>query len=110
MIEVITYADITVRLPEKNHYEAFIKELFAKLEPHIKSEQIISISKPSINPDNMAIESSVLAKLMLYIPEKTPRLKVEEYIDDIVPFLKRHIPKCDKVASTKIVQMKRMIE
>ncbi|APB37031.1 hypothetical protein ABET15_14015 [Heyndrickxia faecalis] len=110
MIEVITYADVTLRLPERRDYETFIMNVFKQIEPHIKAEQIISISKPVVNSSNMALESTVMARLMLYIPEETPGLKVDEYIHQIVPFLKHYIPNCDKVGNTKIVQIKRMIE
>lgn len=110
MIEVITYADITLRLATEDDYEAYIKDQLNGLDPHINVEQILSMSKPYKNEDNWSIEVNLLAEFILNIPEKETNQRVQDYVDEIIPFLKRHIPKCNDILSTKIVQLKRVIQ
>lgn len=110
MIEVITYADIILRLPNEENYENYVTSHLQNLEPKIKAEEILSISKPYKNEANWTIESNILAKFILNIPEKKQGLHVQAYVDHIIPFLKRYIPKCNDVLSTKVVQLKRSLD
>ncbi|WEG12432.1 hypothetical protein PU629_20410 [Pullulanibacillus sp. KACC 23026] len=110
MIEVITFADIILRLPSEDNYKDYITNHLQSLKPKIRTEEILSISKPHKNEENWAIESNILAQFILNIPEREPGLRVQAYVDDIIPFLKRHIPKCNEVLSTKVVQLKRSLE
>ncbi|AWB43772.1 hypothetical protein DCC85_05740 [Paenibacillus sp. CAA11] len=109
MIEVITYAECLLRVPDEENYEHFIEDELRQLLGEIITEQIVSIDKPVRNPANWSLETRVLAKFILNIPEHEPLKKVEDYLEDVVPFLKRHVPKCNHIASTKIVQMKRAL-
>lgn len=110
LIEVITYAECAIRLPEKEDYESHVTNLLRPLKETIVTEEIVSISKPNFNPKNGTIETDVLARFVLNIPEQDKKKNVEDYVDDILPFLKRHVPKCNRITNIKIVQMKRALE
>lgn len=109
MIEVITYAECLLRVPHEEDYEQYIKNELLHLQNEIVTEQIVSIDKPVRNPANWTLEARVLARFILNIPEQSPDKKVGDYQEDVVPFLKRHVPKCNHIAGTKIVQMKRAL-
>lgn len=110
MIEVITYAECIIRLKSEQNYEQYVNDLLLNLQTDIKVEKIISVSKPEKNYKNGSLETNVFALFVLNIPESNSQKKVEEYVDHIVPFLKRHVPMCNNIISTKIVQMKRALE
>ncbi|MCM3163625.1 hypothetical protein [Metabacillus litoralis] len=110
MIEVITYAECVLRLNIKENYEQFVTSMLMNLSNEIITEKIVSVSAPQINPKNQALETNVLAKFCLYIPEDHQNKNVEEYVNAILPFLKRYLPKCNDITSTKIIQMKRILQ
>jgi|GEM_PF-3286962 len=108
MIEVIVFAETALRVESIENHEPFITDMLQGLMNEIVTEEIISISNPQKNAMNHTIESNVLAKYILNIAEEDQSKNVEDYVDDIIPFLKRHLPKCNRVNSTKIIQMKRI--
>lgn len=111
MIEVITYAECVIRVHSKENVEQSIQNELLPLSGEIVTEEIVSISRPTLNTTNAALESHVLARFVLNLLESEENKKnVEEYVDDIIPFLKRHVPKCNDILSTKIIQMKRLLE
>ncbi|QDP41926.1 hypothetical protein [Radiobacillus deserti] len=111
MIEVITYAECVIRIHTKEDIEQSIRNELLSLPDCIVTEEVVSISKPSFNTSNGCLETQVLARFVLNIPEEAQEKKnVEEYVEDIVPFLKRYVPKCNDVVHTKIIQMKRVLE
>jgi hypothetical protein len=111
VIEVITYAECVMRVDSAANYEREVKEAFASMSSVIVADEIVSISEPVPDAKKRAYETKVLARFVLNIQEHPEHRKnVEEYVSDIVPFLKRFVPRCQSVVSTKIVQMKRMLE
>lgn len=108
MIEVITHAECVLRLSTNENYEKTVTDELMKLTGDITTDKILTISQPHRNTRNQTVETNVLATFTLYIPEEDSQKHVEEYVEDIVPFLKRHLPKCNEIATTKIIQMKRI--
>ncbi|MEK3734003.1 MULTISPECIES: hypothetical protein [Paenibacillus] len=109
MIEVITYAQCRLRVPAEENYRQYIEDELNRLDGEIVTEQIVSIDKPARNQTTWSLESRVLARFILHMPEQNPAKKVDEYIEHVVPFLKRHVPKCNHIDSTRIIQLKRAL-
>lgn len=111
MIEIITYADFTIRIPSSLDYEKKIKEIMLHIDQEkVNVQKISDISLPQKNIHNGTIESNVYCQLLLRIPEYSDKKKVDEYLEDVTPFLKRHLKNCNKLNGIKIVQMKRVLE
>lgn len=111
MIEVIAYANFILRIPSVEHYKDKVKEtLFNTNQNDIIVQEISEISDPQKNIKNGAIESTVYSKLLLNLPETDDKKRVDEYTTEIIPFLQRNLPNCNKISGIKIVQMKRILD
>ncbi|MBP3952543.1 hypothetical protein [Bacillus suaedae] len=110
MIEVITYADITFRVDSTSNYKTTVENLLLATQSDIKALEINNISPPKRNTDNGSHEVVVYGRLLINLPEVSKEKKVEQYIEDINPFLRRHLKQCNSVNNLKIIQMKRILE
>lgn len=110
LIEVITYTDCILRIPSEDNYTQQVKSLLLQLKGVIETKEIDSISTPIKNYNNSSLEIEIHAFFILNIQESSTDKKVDEYVHEVVPFLQRHLPDCNKVKNTKIIQMKRTLE
>ncbi|WP_066174913.1 hypothetical protein [Bacillus marinisedimentorum] len=108
MIEVITHAEFLIKVDTENRYEQIITDQLQGLDGKVIVDKIIMISSPQLTGDSRTLQSDVLATFILTIPEADPNKPVEEYTEEIMPFLKRHLPNCMNLISTKIMQIKRI--
>jgi len=111
MIEVITHAEFVLRLSTFQEHLKAVKHILAQTDKSkIQLQELVHINEPTINPKNRAIECEVNVTVQLTMPEDSNKQKVDEYIEEIVPFLQRHLPNCNRINHTKIIQMKRILE
>ncbi|MFC0235507.1 hypothetical protein [Fictibacillus phosphorivorans] len=105
MIKVSAYANITVILPSPENHEEFVKNKFESWSDRLKTENIITISKPFYRFEEYC--SNVYARFTIHLPEDEECKNIDDYTGKVLPFIKDHLTH-SIVTSTKVIRLQKV--